>query len=171
MKIAILFATAAVIASRAGGDAPLACARPEYRQFDFFAGDWDVFDVGSTTVKAHGIVTSMLDGCAVRELYQRLDGYSGESFTLYDAARKMWHQSWATNHGELLVLEGGLVQGNMVLTGSEHPVGGAPTLIRGTWHRERNGEVRETAVRSSDGGKTWSPVFDLTFRRRMRESR
>jgi hypothetical protein len=26
---------------------PTACAAPAYHQFDFWTGDWDVFDVGS----------------------------------------------------------------------------------------------------------------------------
>jgi hypothetical protein len=33
-----------------------------------------------------------------------------------------------------------------------------------TWAPEAGG-VRETAERSSDGGKTWRPWFDLSFRR------
>jgi hypothetical protein len=37
------------------------------------------------------------------------------------------------------------------------------TLVRGTW-RAVEGAVREIAVKSSDGGKTWTPWFDLTFR-------
>ena len=28
------------------------CDAPEFHQFDFFAGDWDVYDIGSSTVSA-----------------------------------------------------------------------------------------------------------------------
>jgi hypothetical protein len=34
---------------------------------------------------------------------------------------------------------------------------------RVTWERDSKG-VRETAVSSKDGGKTWQPVFDMVFR-------
>ena len=50
----------------------------------------------------------------------------------------------------------------MVLTGVDHAKGGR--LVRGTWKPE-NGGVRETAVTSTDGGRTWKPWFDLVFRR------
>jgi hypothetical protein len=142
------------------------CARVEYHQFDFFIGDWDAYDVGSQKVKAHNVVTRMLGGCAIREVYARPDGYVGESFSVYDSVRATWHQSWVTNRGELLLLDGGLRNGDMILSGPTPGPKGMPATIRGTWHAQSSGRVRETAEQSTDGGKTWSPVFDLEFRRR-----
>jgi ketosteroid isomerase-like protein len=37
-------------------------------------------------------------------------------------------------------------------------------IVRGTW-KPVNGEVREVAQKSADGGKTWDPWFDIMFRR------
>jgi hypothetical protein len=51
----------------------------------------------------------------------------------------------------------------MVLTGTERKPDGATSLLRGVWWSEgRN--VREKAERSTDGGTTWAPVFDIVFR-------
>ncbi|MGH7655395.1 MAG: hypothetical protein ACREN6_12100 [Gemmatimonadaceae bacterium] len=145
--------------------APAACASAEYREFDFFVGEWNAYDVGSSTLKAHNSVSQMLDGCAVREVYRRADGYTGESFSTYDSARHRWHQSWVTNRGELLLLDGGIKDGAMVLAGPEQPTAGTASVIRGVWKREANGSVRETAERTTDGGATWTVVFDIEFRR------
>jgi len=153
-------ATAAAGASSAESPAPASCAAPVYRQLDFWAGDWDVFDVGSPTKVAHARVDLILDGCVLREDYQGVDGHKGQSFTIYDAARKVWHQSWVTNRAELLMIEGKLEDGEIVLSGEDHAKG---ELVRGTWKPE-NGNVREIAVTSTDGGKTWKPWFDLVFR-------
>jgi len=142
--------------------APPHCAALSYRQFDFWAGDWDVFDVGSPIQVAHAKVDLILDGCVLREDYQGTDGHKGQSFTIYDAARDVWHQTWVTNRGELLQIEGKLDAGVMILTGEDHT---KHTLIRGWW-KPMNGEVRETAATSSDDGKTWKPWFDLIFRHR-----
>src|SRR6266404_549843 len=69
------------------------CAASEYRQFDFWLGNWDVFDVRSPTSPAARIrVDRALDGCVLREDYQGIDGAKGQSFSLYDASRKLWHQ-------------------------------------------------------------------------------
>jgi hypothetical protein len=32
--------------------------------------------------------------------------HKGQSFTIYDVARDVWHQTWVTNRGELLEIEG-----------------------------------------------------------------
>src|SRR4051794_11009968 len=98
--------------------APASCATPEFRQFDFFAGDWDTYDVADPSrVVARNRVTVVLGGCAVREVYQQNDGLVGESLSIYDATRRGWHESWVTNRGSLLLLNGGMEGARMVLTG------------------------------------------------------
>jgi hypothetical protein len=142
------------------------CAAPEYRQFDFWLGDWDTFRIkdekpGYTSV-ARNHVTAMLGGCALHEVYTRTDGYSGESFTIYDASRKVWHQSWVSNHGELVVVEGTRHDNDMVLNGSIIDAQGTQWQ-RVTWKPVKDG-VRETCLGSRDGGKTWTVLFDILFR-------
>jgi hypothetical protein len=140
------------------------CRAPEYRQFDFFAGDWDTYDVDSATkIVARNRVTVILGGCVLQEIYEGRDGVRGESYSMYDAARRVWHQSWVTNRGQLLLLDGGLQGDSMVLTGTDRAANGATSLLRGIWYRQGRA-VRETAERSTDGGKTWKPVFDILFR-------
>lgn len=139
------------------------CITPEYRQFDFWAGDWDAFDVDRPTTKvARTQVDLILEGCVLRENYEGADGHKGQSFSIYDASRKVWHQSWVTNRGELLMIEGEFEGGEMVLSGVDHGQVGEP-VVRGIW-KPVDGGVRETAVTSIDGGKTWKPWFDIVFR-------
>jgi hypothetical protein len=64
-----------------------------------------------------------------------------------------------TNRGELLEIEGKFEDGGVVLSGKDYAAG---SLVRGTW-KPQNGDVRETAITSTDGGKTWNPWFDLMF--------
>lgn len=142
---------------------PAFCSGPEYRQFDFWIGDWDVLETGKREVAARTRVARILDGCFLREDCESTNGLKGQSFSLYDASRRMWHQSWATNKGQLLTIEGRLKDGEMVLSGAERTADGAERLVRGTW-KPINGGVRETAVSSLDGGKTWQLWFDLVFR-------
>jgi len=143
---------------------PPRCAGPEHRQFDFWAGDWDAYDVDAPDKPAARVkVDVILGGCALREVYQGVNGLVGESFNIYDASRKVWHQSWVTNRGQLLVLEGEFRDGRMTLRATETTAEG-PVLWRGVWIPTAEG-VRETAQTSRDGGKTWKPLFDMMFRR------
>ena len=154
---------ATVSVSAAESRKPAACATNEYRQFDFWIGDWDAFDFGGSTPVARVRVDRVLDGCVLLEQYEDTSGLQGESFTIYDASRKIWHQSWVTNRGQLLVIEGNLQAGEMVLSGVDRTAGREQRRIHGDW-KPVNGGVHETAVTSTDGGKTWKPWFDLMFR-------
>ncbi len=140
------------------------CSDSTFRQFDFFVGDWDVYDAADPrTIVARNTVTIVLDGCALLEIHKQTDGLHGESFSAYDVGRHVWHQSWFTNRGSVLLLDGGLQRDRMVLTGTERAADGTSSLLRGTWSREGDG-VRQVAERSRDGGKTWTPAWDLLFR-------
>jgi hypothetical protein len=156
-----LFATAAP-------DKPAAkaapCAASVHRQFDFWIGDWDTFDTdapGKPSV-ARNKVESILGGCVVREDYRQADGMQGESYTIYDATRKVWHQSWVTNRGELLILEGTKQGSRLVLSGTRRDEKGEQ-LLQVSWEPQGR-DVREIARASRDGGKTWTPLFDIVFR-------
>jgi len=139
------------------------CIIAEYRQFDFWVGDWDAFDVGGSSPVARVRVDSLLDGCVLRENYEGADGHKGQSLSIYDSSRKVWHQSWVTNRGELLIIEGNFETGQMVLSGADRTADGKERRVRGIWKPD-GAEVRESAVTSTDGGKSWTPWFDLVFR-------
>lgn len=160
VSIALLVSGIVAFAAKPAGP----CAAPEYKQFDFFAGDWDTYDVAdSTKIIARNHVTPMLEGCALREQYAQNDGMQGESFSAYDAGRHAWHQSWITNHGSMLLLDGGLVDGRMVFTATDHARDGSSSLLRVVWW-PKHSAVHERAERSTDGGANWAPVFDIVFR-------
>jgi hypothetical protein len=143
---------------------PAHCKDPAYRQFDFWLGDWDTFDSdapGKPPV-ARNHVDAILGGCVLRETYKQTDGLNGQSFTMYDQARKLWHQTWVTNHGQLLVMEGSPQGKRILLSGVDRQHRDA--AIRVSWEPVADG-VREIATTSRDRGKSWQPVFDIVFRK------
>ncbi|MFC5742797.1 hypothetical protein [Dyella tabacisoli] len=164
-----IFSCSALLALPSVANTPAAvsahCKDSAYRQFDFWLGDWDTFRVATPNQPsvARNHVTAILGGCVLREVFQRTDGYTGESYTIYDATRKLWHQSWVTNEGELLVAEGTQQGKQIVLTGSTYDAKGE-TVHKVSWEQTADG-VRETATASSDGGKTWAAEFDIVFRK------
>src|SRR5258708_13436041 len=95
-------------------------------------GDWEVFDVDNpTTVVARTRLDRILDGCVVREDYQGANGLKGQSFSLYDAARKVWHQSWVTNPGQALVIEVKVQGGEMFINVPDRTADGEQRPVRG----------------------------------------
>jgi ketosteroid isomerase-like protein len=153
--------------SGAGAQPPTSskCSSAEHRSLDFWVGDWDAYDVGGGDKPSARVrVDVILDGCALREVYEGADGLAGESFTIYDASRKLWHQTWVTNRGQLLEIEGRFQGSSLTLQGPRISPEGREEIVRGVWTRE-DGGVRETAHTSADRGATWRPWFDILFRR------
>jgi hypothetical protein len=166
----ILITATTAIATTAAPIAPQ-CTGAEYRQLDFWIGDWDTFEKdGPQTASqspsiARAQIKPIAQGCALHELYEQNDGLIGDSILSYDAVRKQWQQTWVTNRGALMVLWGKFENGALVLEGEVHLSDGKTVMQRITWKAEGKG-VRESAVMSKDGGKTWTPAFDVLFLKR-----
>ena len=143
------------------------CAATEYHQLDFWIGDWDTLEFEDTEGPsvARARVQPIAQGCAIHELYEQNDGLIGDSILSYDPVRKQWQQTWVTNRGSLMVLWGNFKEGALILEGESHLRDGSTVIQRITWSTHGKG-VRESAVQSKDGGKTWTPAFDVLFIKR-----
>jgi hypothetical protein len=142
-----------------------ACTSPEYRQFDYWLGEWDVEVQGRKTARSS--IQIILDDCVVYENYATLDGaYQGKSFSLYDANTKKWEQRYVDTTGRLSAWTGGL-DGDVVRFFNESVTNGVKTLQRMSYIKEGPDSVRQVIEGSSDGGKTWSsPSFSGLYVRR-----
>jgi len=143
------------------------CSGPEYRQFDFWIGDWSVSSNGEPAGTNN--VRSVHGGCAIQENWQGTGegGISGSSYNIYDRAADHWHQTWVDSSGTLLQLDGGMKDGSMVLSG-ERPArdGGGVVLHRISWTPAADGSVRQLWEASQDGGRSWSVLFDGLYVRK-----
>ncbi len=164
---ALSFAFAAPLHATTAAAAPSrGCTSPQDRQFDFWAGRWNVTD--NATGKAAGTndITREYGGCVLQEHWRGAEGDNGSSFNHYDAARKVWHQTWVDDGGGLLLLDGGMKDGSMVLSGSRPARRGTGTVIdRITFTPQPDGSVRQWWQISRDGGTTWITSFDGIYRR------
>ncbi len=138
-----------------------ACAGLSYRQFDFWLGDWNVTGSDGKLVGRDHIEKAYGD-CALQEHWTSVDGGTGGSFTMYDFTRKVWHQTWVDSTGTLLVLEGGLSGGRMLMQGDSVLPGGQHAANRMSW-TPMGMKLRQLWEVSEDGGKTWKVVFDVTY--------
>jgi hypothetical protein len=165
LMLVFLGAATQVPANAAPASPPPGCNVPEYRQLDFWLGDWDTFDpADSTTSVARAHIELIAAGCAVHELYEQTDGLIGDSILSFDPVRKLWQQTWVTNHGSLMVIAGRFKDGALSLEGTMHLRNGTSLLQRITWKVEGSG-VRESSVVSKNGGATWEPSFDVLFQK------
>ena len=154
----LAMATTTNAAARASAR-PLPCSGAEHRQFDFWLGEWEVRDAKGARLGANTI-TRTLGGCALLESWRGAKGLKGTSVNAYDAARKVWHQTWVDDQGGVLLLEGRFEGGRMVLEGRSPQAEGGEVRNRITWEKAPYGRVRQVWESSKDGGATWSVAFD-----------
>jgi hypothetical protein len=138
------------------------CDSAAHREFDFWIGTWEVRTADGKLAGTNRIEREY-GGCVIHERYSTPRGYAGESLNAYDAGRKVWHQTWVDTAGTVLLLEGRLSGGNMVLEGSTTAADGAPTRHRITWTPSATG-VRQLWEQTDAQGQ-WKTAFDGRYTR------
>ena len=145
--------------------APKPCSGAEHRQFDFWAGDWEVTQPDGTVAGTNRIEI-ILGGCVLRESWKSANGRSvGHSFNLY-ARDGRWHQTWVDNSGLLLELVGGLEDGRMLMSEERTTPEGEKALHEISWTKLETGQVKQHWRFTTDGGQSWKDVFVGIYTRR-----
>lgn len=152
---------------------PPACTGPEWKQLDFWIGEWDL------TWPAHGPnpagtgsnrIEKVLGGCVVEESFAA-SGPSplvGRSFSTYDPRTKSWRQTWVDNQGSYLDFTGGLEGGQMVLLRHGQNRQGHPQISRMVFVNVTRDSLDWRWERSEDGGKTWQLLWPIHYARKVR---
>jgi hypothetical protein len=143
---------------------PDTCASAEHREFDFWIGEWNVHAANGKLAGTNSIKRE-IGGCVLHERYETGRGYSGESFNIYDAPRRRWHQTWVDSGGLLLLLEGGLRDGKMVLEGQTTGADQKITSHRITWTPNPDGSVRQLWESTGPDGER-TVAFDGVYTRK-----
>lgn len=136
-------------------------ASPEFRQFDFWIGEWDVKSPGGQPAGSSS-VQLILGQCIIFENWTSGSGSSGKSFNIFDVSDKKWHQTYVDDKGTFAHYIGSLINGEIVIT-AENMNAGKKTLAKMTFSKLPNGDVRQHGENSADDGKTWTTSFDLTY--------
>jgi hypothetical protein len=144
--------------------APHRCAAQEYRQFDFWLGDWEVRD-GAGVLLGTNLVSLELESCVVVEHWSSKD-VSGTSLSMYDSGTKKWYQSWYDTRGNTSVISGGLKSGTMWLERERLTPEGRTVRERTRWTPLTDGRVHQLYDESLDDGKTWTQRFEGFYSKR-----
>ncbi len=131
-----------------------------YGDFDFWAGQWDVF-TGDGQKAGSNSITVRENGCVLEELWTGSSGITGRSLNYYDASKDKWRQHWVSATGLIIDIEGGLIDGSMVMAGRVfYPGTGQEAGFRGTWTPLEDGRVRQFFEQHDAAKDTWNPWFE-----------
>jgi hypothetical protein len=157
---------ASALAAQPQNPDPRPCEKQaEYRQFDFWAGEWEVTTADGAFAGKNRI-DAIAGGCALLETWASARGpFVGSSLNYFDPTARRWVQVWSDSSGGVITIRGGLVDGAMRLEGELVSRQGQAKPFRGTWTPLPDARVRQHFEESSDGGKTWTTWFDGYYKR------
>ena len=144
---------------------------PVYNQFDFWIGEWDVYDLKGN-VAGRSVISKILDNCVIVEEWasnvaQQGLIFKGNSFNSYNAATKQWQQNWVDNTGGSNNYLTGYFENNaMHFKSTPFPNNGKTSIRTITFFKLEDGKVRQLGEISNDDGKTWTTEYDLEYRPR-----
>jgi hypothetical protein len=148
------------------------CSRAEYRQLDFWLGEWEAF--GKNGAKAgDSKISLILDSCIILEEWTSASvnqgiRYAGKSFNTYNALTRQWQQTWVDNvGGSTEYLKGGFDNDHIVFTSIPFKVTKDSLAVRRlTFFNMGPDKVRQFGEISRNNGVNWQTEYDLEYRRK-----
>ncbi len=141
---------------------------PHHREFDFWVGEWNVFQTnGMQPTGAHSSIQMISGGCAILENWESPNS-NGKSINFIDPVTNKWKQSWAGNYanGTQEFMNGEYREHAMrfdfIATGSN----GQQVMGHLIFYNQGPNQVRQFNETSTDGGNKWNTNYDFTYVRK-----
>jgi len=142
---------------------------PGYRLMDFWIGTWEVQSTGTpkgTPGAAKNVIEKVLNGCALWENWEPPMAIGhGKGLHVFNATLGKWEQHWVTASGAVVNFYGEFKDGKMRYTSEATLLNGSKATRVTTIYPIDKDTVRQHGDQTTDGGKTWTPTFDLTYYR------
>lgn len=141
---------------------------PRNRAFDFWIGDWDVYQTGTDHLVGRQHIERASGGCAVLENWTAV-GTPGEGKSLNFISPKTgkWEQVWMGSGGASLnYYNGEYRDGAMRYEGDGVNKAGKKLLFHLTFFNLGTDAVRQLLEQSADEGKTWTALYDFRYKRK-----
>jgi hypothetical protein len=150
--------------------APSTCDTPQHHQFDFWVGDWQVFDAHTNQLVGFDRVEKHSEGCIIQQnltliadLYRRPGvkyRLAGISVNRFDG--ETWLEMWADNQWGAIVLRGMPdANGSMVLISA---IPSRNRDVKLVWEKRPDGTVRILQYVAPAGSGKWEQYGDLIYR-------
>ncbi|MDB5227601.1 MAG: repeat-containing protein [Bacteroidota bacterium] len=137
---------------------------PEAHQFDFWIGDWKVYNPqGQQAGVSH--IEQILGECVIFENWIDYLGGKGKSINTYNTSEKYWQQTWVDDKGAITeFINGSYTNDAMRFADSRaQSLNGKNIQRRLTFFNTNADEVRQLGEKSNDLGKTWQTEYDFKY--------
>ena len=126
------------------GQIDCACCTDNHKLFDFWIGDWNVYDTTGTLIGENTII-KLEDDCILNEHWRGKGGTTGRSYNYFNNSDSTWNQLWIDNSGSDLILKGKGIDGVKMVLSSDLIPGKKIDFYRNriTWTLNDDGTVTQ----------------------------
>lgn len=146
-------------------DSNCACCTTAHAQFDFWKGDWEVFNVQNEKI-GENLVKKLEDNCILNENWKSLRGDSGKSYNYYDPSDDTWNQLWISNSGNILKLKGSASNDKMIMKSELSKGEKGDYYNQITWTQNEDGSVTQLWETYDPEGNLLSSAFEGIYRKK-----
>lgn len=142
-------------------------ADPEQREFDFWVGEWDVFQNGTTQLVGHSVVQKISGECALLENWTASHGGgNGKSINYMNAQTNTWEQDWIGSMGGPQRFLNGVYKDSAMRFTYESVSNGQKVTGNFIFYNMGPDKVRQYQDATTDGGKTYTVSYDFIYIRK-----
>ncbi|MEO6357757.1 MAG: hypothetical protein ABIU77_02055 [Ferruginibacter sp.] len=145
-----------------------------YRQFDFWIGEWEAFNLKGKKA-GDSKISLILDSCVILEEWSNVPVpggliYKGKSINTYNSTIKQWQQTWVDNVGGNTQYVHGKYEDNKIIfqTDPWQYSNDTMAISRLTFFNLNPDKVRQLGEISKNNGQTWVTQYDLEYRRKKK---
>ena len=138
-----------------------ACTGAEHRQFDFWVGEWDVYNNANGNLAGRNRIELRENGCVLVENWTSSSGGTGMSMNYYDSLTEKWRQVWIASNYSIDIVGTLNEVVAMALEGQLHNYRFSQSFeFRGTWTPHEDGTVRQFFEQKDPESGEWRVWFD-----------
>lgn len=142
-------------------------AEPHAHEFDFWIGEWDVYQTGGKLLVGHSSVQSISGECALLENWTSTQAQTGKSINYYNPSTGKWEQDWiGSGGGPQRYLNGEYKDNVMHFIYESTNANGQKITGNFKFYNIDKDTVRQYQDVNNDDGKTVTVSYDFTYVRK-----
>ncbi len=140
---------------------------PHRNDFDFWVGEWDVYQTGTDNLVGHSMISKSVGNCSVIEEWKSLGPpNTGQSINYYDPVKGAWEQVYVGSGGNVTRYVDGKFENGQMHFNYQSAFNGSSYTGNFIFFNQGPDQVRQYQDYTTDGGKTFTVGTDLTYKRK-----